>query len=178
MIEINEASNILSEIKIITFLELGDSRGVFTKYYEKNIQKSFNFKIDEVFISTSKKDVIRGMHLQSKSHSLKKIVLCLEGSITDVVVDLRDKSTTYGDYIEHELNQESPVGIFVPEGFGHGFKVNSENAKILYLQSGDYNSDSEIGINPLSLGYNWNIEFPNISERDLALPKLKDFRYK
>ena len=82
----NSFSKKFSEIKLIDFSLIEDSRGYFIKPFSK---KSYeNFRVSEVFCSVSHKNTIRGMHLQ-KNHMIKKIVTCIDGGILDVVIDLR-----------------------------------------------------------------------------------------
>jgi len=115
------------------------------------------------------------MHLQNNNFPLEKIVYCNSGSILDVVIDLRPESPTYGKWETFLLEGSTSDALFIPKGFGHGFKAVSELAEILYLQSGYYNKDSELGINPLTFGYNWEIKNPIVSDRDLNLPNLSEF---
>ena len=49
-------------------------------------------------MSFSKKNVIRGMHLQTKN-SQGKFVSVIKGKILDVVIDLRKNSKTFGKKI-------------------------------------------------------------------------------
>ncbi len=170
-----KVSEIFSEIQVLTFDKTTDKRGSFLKILNKDLKKEFNFSVDEVFLSTSVKDVVRGMHLQNNNFPLEKIVYCNSGSILDVVIDLRPESSTYGKWETFLLEGSTSDALFIPKGFGHGFKAISELAEILYLQSGYYNKDSELGINPLTFGYNWEIKNPIVSDRDLNLPNLSEF---
>ena len=75
----NSFSKKFSEIKLIDFSLIEDSRGYFIKPFSK---KSYeNFRVSEVFCSVSHKNTIRGMHLQKKPYELKKIVTCIDGEI-------------------------------------------------------------------------------------------------
>ena len=78
-----------SELKVIQSKNYKDSRGLFKEDFKKKFFKNKKF----VFgcTSTSKKNVIRGLHLQTK-FSQEKYVSILKGSILDVVVDLRKGS--------------------------------------------------------------------------------------
>lgn len=170
-----KVSEIFSEIQVLTFDKTTDKRGSFLKILNEDLKKKFNFSVDEVFLSTSVKDVVRGMHLQNNNFPLEKIVYCNSGSILDVVIDLRPESPTYGKWETFLLDGSTSDALFIPKGFGHGFKAVSELAEILYLQSGYYNKDSELGINPLTFGYDWEIKNPIVSDRDLNLPNLSEF---
>lgn len=168
----NSFSKKFSEIKLIDFSLIEDSRGYFIKSFSK---KSYeNFRVSEVFCSVSHKNTIRGMHLQKKPYELKKIVTCIDGEILDVVIDLRKDSDTFGEIDEFKLTKKEG-SIYIPEGFGHGFSVLSETATILYIQDGEYKSEYEIGVNPLSLDYDWQVEDPIVSDKDSNLPSIKHF---
>ena len=92
----------------------------------------------------------------------------------DVVIDLRKDSDTFGEIDEFKLTKKEG-SIYIPEGFGHGFSVLSETATILYIQDGEYKSEYEIGVNPLSLDYDWQVEDPIVSDKDSNLPSIKHF---
>ena len=73
------------------------------------------------------------------------------------------------------LSEENNNSIYVPNGYAHGFKVLSKEATLLYLQEGNYSPEDEIGINPLTLGFDWGIKKPVISKRDLNLTDYIEF---
>ena len=84
-----------SGLKVIQSKSYKDNRGLFKEDYKKKFFKNKNF----IFgcTSRSKKNVVRGLHLQTK-YSQEKYVSVLKGAIFDVVVDLRKKSKTYGKH--------------------------------------------------------------------------------
>ncbi|MFX6011251.1 dTDP-4-dehydrorhamnose 3,5-epimerase, partial [Acinetobacter baumannii] len=75
-----------------------------------------------------------------------KLVRVLEGRVLDIAVDLRKKSSTYGEHIAVELSGESRTQFYVPRGFAHGFVVLSENATFFYKCDNYYNKAAEGGI--------------------------------
>lgn len=123
--------------------------------------------ICEDFESLSKKDVIRGLHFQTKCPQAK-IVRVIKGRIIDVLVDLRHHSVTFGQNMQIELSQDNHLGILIPAGMAHGFGVMSEEAIVSYKCIGKYlkNFDSGIIWNDKDLGIKWGIEKPILSERD------------
>lgn len=169
----NSSSKILNEVKFIRNTLSSDSRGLFSKLYKKEIIAGF--QVSEVFYSHSVKDTIRGVHLQKKPNELKKIITCIEGEILDFFIDLRKGSKTYGVYDSIQLSDKT-TSVYIPKGFGHGFSVLSPTAIVMYIQDGDYNSEYEIGINPLSFEFNWKVENPIISNRDSILPASSSLR--
>lgn len=166
------SSKILNEVKLIENNSSTDSRGLFVKCYEKKLIS--DFQVSEVFYSSSVRNTIRGVHLQKKPNELKKIVTCIEGEVLDFFIDLRKESKTYGVYDSFKLSDKT-TSVYIPSGFGHGFSVLSDTATVMYIQDGDYNQESEVGINPLSLDFNWKVEIPIISERDSSLPEYSNF---
>tara|TARA_B100001057_G_scaffold325878_1_gene326082 strand:- start:872 stop:1417 length:546 start_codon:yes stop_codon:yes gene_type:complete len=160
----------LNDVRIIKNDDFTDERGYFTKIYFEKIKKNLDFNIDEIFYSINNKGVIRGIHYQKKEKKLGKIIKCIDGEIIDFFIDLRKDSNTFGTYSSEILSKENNLSIYIPQGFGHGFSVISDKATVVYLQSGDYDFDSEGGIDPLSFNFDWKVEKPIISSRDTNHP--------
>ena len=154
-----------------------DNRGSFLKTYNYDyyLKHGINFSPKEFYFSLNKKDVIRGMHYQSPPHDHIKLVTVINGSILDVVLDLRKKSDTYGQYFSTILNSESRKSIIIPRGCAHGFLSLEENSKVLYLQDSTYCKENDLGVLYNSFGFSWGIKYPKISDRDLSFVKFKDF---
>ncbi len=81
---------------LISSFYSGDCRGGFTKTFEKDVyaKAGIMFKLSETFASHSMKNVIRGLHFQTR-HPQAKLVSVLAGKVWDVIVDLRPNSETY-----------------------------------------------------------------------------------
>ena len=147
-----------------------DSRGHF---FESFTTKSFSEKnIDADFVqdnqSLSQKGVLRGLHFQAPPYGQGKLVRVIKGAVLDVALDIRKKSATYGQHFTIELNEENKTMLWIPEGFAHGFSTLADNTIFAYKCTNYYFKDSEgcISWNDNSLGINWNIENPTISEKD------------
>jgi dTDP-4-dehydrorhamnose 3,5-epimerase len=154
-----------------------DERGSFFEIYNEERYKSVgileNFLQDNH--SRSTKDVLRGMHFQiDKPYS--QIVTLLTGKIFDVCVDLRKKSSTFGQWFGIELKEFGVRQIYHPPGFAHGYCVLSEFAELHYKVSEHYNPNYERGLNwnDCEVGIKWPLENPKISQRDLQFPKLSE----
>tara|TARA_S200000501_G_C20792112_1_gene730005 strand:- start:477 stop:1010 length:534 start_codon:yes stop_codon:yes gene_type:complete len=162
------------DVKKITFPEFKDKRGTFKKFYTEEHFKMIMPNIDEVFFSKSKKNVFRGIHAQKKPKEIEKIIICAEGEIIDFFVDLREGSKYFGEFQTYSLSEYKNEGIFIPKGYGHGYQVISDQAMILYAQSGKYDPTYEIGVNPLSL----DIDSRDLilSDKDKLLPNLEDLK--
>ena len=165
-------------VKIIQPFYVEDNRGYFLKSFEKDVFHSFGLEneVYEDFESYSKKNVIRGMHFQTKSPQIK-IVRAIKGIIQDVVVDIRRDSATYGKWESFELSEDNHYALWVPAGFAHGFRVISEDAIVSYKCIGKYLAGFDSGIkwNDAELNINWGIEEPIVSPRDKELMTFKEF---
>lgn len=119
---------------------------------------------------------IRGLHLQAQSHSEAKLVRCLRGRVWDVAVDLRDESSTYGQWHAVELSPDRGNALLIPEGCAHGFQVLEPGSELLYLHSGAWVPEAETGVrwdDPL-LAIPWPLPVAELSDRDRNLPFLAD----
>jgi len=164
-----------SGLKIIQSKCYKDSRGLFKEDYKKMFFK----KKDFVFgcTSKSKKNVLRGLHLQTK-FAQEKYISVLKGEILDVAVDLRKKSKTFGKHFKTILSDKNAKSIFIPAGFAHGFlALKKEN--IIYYTSTNYRSiKHEVGLlwNDKDLKIKWPIKNPIISKKDKKNLRLKVFK--
>ena len=113
-----------------------DKRGFFREVFKKK----FFFKKKFVFtcVSSSKKNVLRGLHLQTK-FSQGKYLSVLKGEIFDVALDLRKKSKTFGKYFSIKLSDQNGLSIYIPEGFAHGF-VGLKKENIISYHCTNYRS--------------------------------------
>jgi dTDP-4-dehydrorhamnose 3,5-epimerase len=157
-----------------------DNRGYFMESYnQKNINKllgNVNFVQDNE--SESSRGVLRGLHFQKPPYAQAKLIRCLQGSVLDVVLDLRKYSKTYGIFETIVLSSENKVQLFVPKGFAHGFIVLSESAILSYKVDNYYKPESESGIiwNDPDLNIDWKINKREIivSEKDKSLPTFNN----
>jgi dTDP-4-dehydrorhamnose 3,5-epimerase/CDP-3, 6-dideoxy-D-glycero-D-glycero-4-hexulose-5-epimerase len=162
---------------LIKLPQTADSRGTFVKTFHEStlIEYGIYFTLRESYFSFSKKDVIRGMHFQLPPFQHSKIVFCPQGAILDVIVDLRKDSPTYGQYFAHELSAENHKAVYIPEGFAHGFKSLADDTLTYYLVSSEHNKKCDTGIRYDSFGYDWAVNEPIVSARDMSFVSLKEF---
>jgi len=167
----------LEGVFIIENFNAEDDRGTFVKTFHKNsfFSNKVDFDIRESYYSVSKKNVIRGMHFQMPPHDHEKFVYVAKGTIRDVVVDLRKNSRTYKKFISVELSHENKKSIYIPKGLAHGFTALENDTITVYNVATEYNPKADMGIKFDSFGYNWNIENPILSERDLQFVSLEEF---
>ena len=155
----------------------GDERGYFLEsYHKKNFAENgipFDFVQDNQSSSTA--GVLRGLHFQREPHAQGKLVRVITGKALDVAVDLRPGSPTFGKHQKFLLDAALQNMVYIPAGFAHGF-LCLEACLFTYKCTNFYNKASEGGIiwNDPDLDIDWGIENPNISQKDLELPRLKD----
>jgi dTDP-4-dehydrorhamnose 3,5-epimerase len=168
----------IPEVILIEFTEIEDERGLFAETYKASEFKRHG--ILESFIqdnySVSSRGVLRGLHYQLNPQAQGKLVMAVIGEIHDVAVDLRQKSPTYGNWVDVILSARKHQMLYVPPGFAHGFCVLSERAHISYKATSEYAPELERGIiwNDPDIGINWPITNPRLSPKDLSLPYFKE----
>ena len=141
-----------------------DNRGFLREQYkEKTLSKKFIFEI----LSKSKKNVIRGLHLQTKN-SQAKYVSVLNGKAFDVAVDLRKNSKTFGQHVSIVLSAKQNISFYIPAGFAHGFCALENNTLMHYKCTEYRDAKSELGIiwNDPKLNIKWPTKKPIISKKD------------
>jgi dTDP-4-dehydrorhamnose 3,5-epimerase len=154
----------------------GDARGYLIETFNQRDFKAAT-GLDLTFVqdnqSKSSKGVLRGLHIQRGASAQAKLVRVLEGSVLDVVVDLRKDSPSFGKHFSIELTADNHKQFFVPAGFAHGFVVLSESATFFYKVDKFYEPGNEVGImyNDKDLSIDWQLpesEFI-LSEKDKTL---------
>jgi len=162
-------------LKIIQQKRIGDSRGSLRETFRKKIINWDNLIFD--YATSSRKNVIRGFHFQSKFQQAK-FVTVLKGEILDYVVDLRKNSKTFGKSLSIVLSEANCKSLYIPEGFGHAYYSYSNINIIYYKLSNYYQPKYEDGIlwNDKSLKFKWPTKKPIISKKDKKLKTFADFK--
>lgn len=161
---------------IIENFSAKDDRGYFVKdlHYDDFVSMGLEAEFKEEYYSMSHKDVIRGMHFQTPPHHHNKLVSVVQGAIIDVVVDIRENSTTKGQVLSFELNQDTPISLYIPKGLAHGFHSLVDNTIVTYKVSTVYAAANDCGLRYDSLPFDWDVENPIISKRDQEFPTLAE----
>jgi dTDP-4-dehydrorhamnose 3,5-epimerase len=152
-----------------------DTRGYFLETYSS---KDFaDVGIKDIFVqdnhSWSNQGVLRGLHYQLQ-HAQTKLCRVVQGEALDVAVDIRRGSPHFGRWTTVRLSAELQNQIYIPAGFAHGFLALMEPVQFLYKCTDFYHTGDEFGVlwNDPTLKIPWEIEHPNVSEKDLNLPQL------
>jgi len=156
-----------------------DDRGYFYESFRADFFKEINHELSLVQDnqSLSQKGTIRGLHFQAPPFEQGKLVRVLQGSVLDVVVDIRKASPTYGQSFAIELNDQNHLQLWIPPGFAHGFSTLADQTIFCYKCSNYYHKASEGGIcfNDETLAIDWKVPAIHVSEKDYLLPTFKDF---
>jgi dTDP-4-dehydrorhamnose 3,5-epimerase len=155
-----------------------DERGFFHETYRRDAFAMLG--LTDEFVqdnhSRSARGVLRGMHLQAGA-GIAKLVRCARGEILDVIVDVRHGSPAYGRWEAFRLDDREHHQLYVPVGFAHGFCVLSEQADVVYRQTGYYDAGLErcIAHDDPQIGIEWPRGLAlTVSERDRSAPALRD----
>lgn len=165
----------LEDLRLIEPVAHGDERGFFVETFRRSWMDELDVELEFVQQNHSRSigPVLRGIHRQTGQ---AKLVRCTRGRIWDVAVDLRPDSPTFRRWEGYELDDRSHRQLLIPDGFGHGFCVLSDEADVAYLLSEYYDREREVGIawDDPEIAIEWPISDPILSERDRAAPRLAE----
>ena len=170
----------LKDCVIIEPKVFGDERGFFLETFQAEryaAQAGITLPFVQDNHSRSSKGVLRGLHFQIKKPQ-GKLVRVVKGKVYDVAVDIREGSTTFGQWEAVILSEENKIQFWVPPGFAHGFLVLSETADFEYKCTDYYDTSDEGSIlwNDPDLNIPWLIDDPNLSDKDANAEKLVDLK--
>jgi dTDP-4-dehydrorhamnose 3,5-epimerase len=160
----------LEGVLIYTPKVIQDERGYFFESY--SFDTFFKNGIDCNFVqdnqSKSAYGVLRGLHYQLEPYSQAKLVRVIKGKILDVVVDIRDGSPTYKEWISVELDSQNFKQILIPQGFAHGFLSLDYGTIVSYKVDKFYRAESErhIRFDDPDIGIDWKIPYKDIIVSD------------
>ena len=157
----------------------GDDRGYFFEPFNKKEFTAnvgdFNFVQDNQ--SKSSKGVLRGLHFQNPPFEQGKLIRVIKGSVSDVIVDIRKSSKTYGKHLKVTLTESNFKMLWIPPGFAHGFETLEDNTIFAYKVTNYYNKESEGCIlwNDPNLEIKWESEHPLVSDKDKTAKNFENF---
>ena len=173
MIKVKKTS--LEGFLIVELETFKDDRGFFLETFQEKNYKEVG--ITDKFVqdnqSRSSKGVLRGMHFQVKRPQAQ-IVTVMRGCIFDVGVDLRQNSSTFGQWYGVELSDVGQRQVYMAPGIAHGFCVLSDLADLHYKVSRFYDPDDECGMvwNDSEVNIDWPLITPLIHQRDATYQSL------
>ena len=164
----------LEGLEIFESKNIFDNRGYFREVF---IKKKYRNDLIFTVASKSKKNVLRGLHMQVKKQQ-GKYVSVVKGKILDVCVDCRKNSKTFGKNYKIILSEKNSKSIYIPPGFIHGFLGLERENIVVYGCTSYRDKDSEIGVmwNDVDLKIKWPIKKPIISDKDNNNISFKEFK--
>ncbi len=165
----------ITGLKILKTKIFKDKRGFLKEIFRKEIVNDEDFLFD--IYSSSKKNVLRGLHIQTKNPQAK-IITVTHGKIFDVAVDLRKKSKTYGKYFGIIISDNDDFSFYIPAGFAHGFVCLSKKCTVYYKNSKYRSPNFEVSVvwNDKDLNIKWPLKNPVLSSKDKNGLSFKDFK--
>jgi len=152
-----------------------DERGFFARTFERGAfaEQGLSACIEQASVSwNAKRGTLRGMHWQVAPHEEAKLVTCVRGAIYDVLLDMREGSSTWGLWAVFGLREDEPVALYVPPGVAHGFQTLVDDTLVLYQMSAAYEplSSAAVRFDDPAFDILWPIADPIVSERDRTHP--------
>jgi dTDP-4-dehydrorhamnose 3,5-epimerase len=159
----------------------GDDRGLFREWFKvADLQATGrSFSVEQANFSISKRNVVRGLHYSVAPRGQAKLVTCAQGTLDDVIIDIREGSPTFGTVVVVSLAENEGRSVLLPEGMAHGFCVTSETGALAYLLSTPYDAPNELEIHPFDPAFNvaWPLTGEAImSPKDAAAPSFAQRR--
>jgi dTDP-4-dehydrorhamnose 3,5-epimerase len=164
--------SIIADVVVFEPVVFPDDRGEF---FESFSQRLFDQAVGRsvIFVqenhSVSARAVLRGLHYQLPPHAQGKLVRVVAGSAMDIVVDIRRRSPTFGQWIGTKLSASNRRQLWIPEGFAHGFVALEDRTEVVYKATRYYAPSSERCIiwNDAEIGVEWELEGePRLSNKD------------
>ena len=172
---------------VLTPKVFGDNRGWFMESYSKRTLEEagiFDDFIQDNRSFSAEKGTLRGRHCQTEPMAQAKLLTCLKGEILDVAVDIREGSPTYMKWVSVKLSEENKKMFYIPAGCLHGFVTLTDDVEVMYKVNNFYSpeNDRSVRFDDPTLGVEWGVTNPILSQKDLNAPLLKDsdvkFTYK
>jgi len=165
----------IHDVLVIEPKVFGDERGWFTESFNAQdfvAATGLNVEFVQDNHSFSRQWTLRGLHYQLEQ-TQSKLVRIVAGSVFDVVVDIRQDSPTYGNWVGLELSAQNHKQLWIPAGLAHGFLVLSETAEFLYKTTDYYHPQSEACLvwNDPTVSIEWPLPqgvTPNMNAKDSA----------
>ncbi|ODT60414.1 MULTISPECIES: dTDP-4-dehydrorhamnose 3,5-epimerase [Paracoccus] len=169
----------LSGVLILTPARHGDARGFFSESWNRRTLMQAGVDLPEFVQDNHSMSMqvgtLRGLHYQAPPHAQGKLVRCGRGRLFDVAVDARRGSPTFGQWFGTELSFENGRQLWIPAGFLHGFVTREPDTEIVYKCTDHYDRASDGAVAWDSLGIDWGVDDPLLSDKDRAAPAFADW---
>ena len=156
-----------------------DKRGFLYESWNKfeYLKKKLKINIVQVINTHSKKNVLRGLHIQYPNLQ-GKLISVLNGKIFDVIVDVRKNSPTFGKSCKVIIDSKKKKMLWIPEGFAHGYLVLTKYADVVYYCTCKYypKNQNEIIWNDPFFNIKWPIKKPILSKKDSEGLKINQIK--
>ena len=171
---------VIDGVLILTPARHGDARGYFCETWNRRTLAGAGIDLPE-FVQDNQSDsaragTLRGLHYQAPPHAQGKLVRCGRGRLWDVAVDARKGSPSYGAHVGTELSAENGRQLWVPAGCLHGFVTREDDTEILYKCTDFYDHASDGAVAWDSLGIDWGVSDPLLSDKDRAATSFADWQ--
>ena len=165
----------ISGLKIVQSKIYRDNRGLLKEVFKQKLFKKDDFIFN--IVSCSKKNVVRGFHIQTKFKQAKYVSV-LKGAILDVSLDLRKGSKTFGKHFKIMLSADNNKSIFIPAGFAHAFLSLKEESIVNYNITNYRSPKHEVSLiwNDKDLKIKWPIKNPIISKKDKTALTFHEYK--
>jgi len=176
-LEISETG--LAGVYQITPKRFADKRGFFSECWNRQALAAAGLDLPD-FVQDNHSlshpaGTLRGLHFQSPPHAQGKLVRCGQGALYDVAVDIRKGSPSYGDWFGATLSAENGRQLWISAGFLHGFVSRAPDTEILYKCTDYYAPECDGAVRWDSLGIDWGVSAPLLSDKDAIAPAFADF---
>lgn len=156
----------------------GDERGYFSRLADIREFEENGLNASFVQISASKnykRGTLRGMHMQKGTYAEEKYIVCVDGEVLDVCLDMRRDSSTYLQYCSVVLSADNGNAIYIPKGCAHGFISLKDDSQLIYFMTEAYDPAAEQGYrwNDQAFSIEWPFEPTLVSEKDSQWPLLE-----
>ena len=165
----------LPDVLVVHTRAFTDERGYFKEVWQQDryTELGISGPFVQDNLSVSRKDVLRGLHLQTEPAPQGKLVSVLKGSVIDIAVDVRVGSSTFGQWVTETLSESNGHQLWVPYGFAHGFLALEDDTVVTYKCTAPYHPDAEIGISWRDPAF--GLQLPaaeySLSSKDAHAPK-------
>jgi dTDP-4-dehydrorhamnose 3,5-epimerase len=152
-----------------------DERGYFARTYcvDEMGRHGIDPRIAQRSLSYNhRRGTLRGMHYQARPHEENKFITCIQGTVYDVVIDLRRESPSYLKWAAITLTSSGLETLFIPKGCAHGFLTLADESVVQYDISEPHHPESARGLryDDPAIGVSWPMAPVVINARDLQFP--------